>query len=94
MVGKTTCLDDEGAEVTQDVVDILGCPYAGCRHGLDQVRTSEQGNLGLLGTLRSVERTTGGVDFMLEMVEHLCCLKVVLMESLPGVNCVYRVRTW
>lgn len=94
MVGKTTYLDDEGAEVTQDVVDILGCPYAGCRHGLDQVRTSEQGNLGLLGTLRSVERTTGGVDFMLEMVEHLCCLKVVLMESLPGVNCVYRVRKW
>jgi hypothetical protein len=85
-------LDDEGAKVAQDVINILGCPNTRSRHCLDQIRTSEQGNPGLLGSFRSIERSTDGVDFMLKVVEHLCCLEVVFVKSLPWVHCRIRVR--
>jgi hypothetical protein len=85
-------LDDEGAKVAQDIVDILGCPDTRSRHRLDQVCTSEQGNLGLLRTLRSIEGSTDCIDFVLKMVEHLCCLEVVFVKSLPWVHCRIKVR--
>jgi hypothetical protein len=85
-------LDDESAKVAQDVVDILRCPNTGSRHRLNQICTSEQGNLGLLGALRSIEGSADCVDLVLKVVEHLCCLEVVFVKSLPWVHCRIKVR--
>jgi hypothetical protein len=87
-----THLDDESTEIAQDIVDILGCPYTRSRHCLDQVCTSEQGNFGFLRALRSIKGSADCVDFVLKVIEHLCCLEVVFVKSLPWVHCSITVR--
>ena len=71
----------------QNVVDILGCPYARGRHGLNEICTGKERNLGLLLALGRVNATSDDVDFMLKMVQDLCCLEIVCVESLPWIDC-------
>jgi len=92
MIMIAAYLNDESAKVAQDVVDILGCPNTRSRHCLDQICTSEQGDLGLLRTLRRLEGPTDCVDFVLKVIEYLCCLEVVFVKSLPWIHCMIKVR--
>lgn len=79
-------LDDEGAEVSQDVIQICRGPDPRRAHGLDQVGSSEQGNThGLLVAMDILAAANNLVDLVVEVVEDLGSGEVVGLNGLPGV---------
>ena len=79
-------LDDEGAELPQDVIQIRRGPYTGCAHCLDQVRSGEQCDThGLLVAMDILAAANDLVDLVVEVVEDLGSGEVLGLNGLPRV---------
>lgn len=85
---QKTYLDDKGAKVAQDVVDIFGIPDTRSGHCLYQVGPSQEGDSCGLLAVGSIDAPSDLVDLVVEMVEDFCGFQIFVVKSLPRIDCV------
>ena len=78
---------DECTISTEDVFEILLRPDAGSRHSLDEIGSSEEGDVNLFAySASAVDALAGLINFLFEVVEDFGSGLVFFLLGFPGVD--------